>query len=414
MRRLRRGGVLVLWAAAACGCGGPPSGGRPATGSPSGQPTPQVFAARIDVRHAQHFSVEYRERVAVVRVRAALTSWSSPGESSTRSDTIVVVPAGAEPPVLEGDLQGASVVRAPVHRVATNAEADDAIITTLGGADRLVAVGGTATYDDAIRARVERGELGQIGYTWHQAPNLEVLVSRRPDVLFMRLVNLDQADVLGRVRALGIGVVPSFAWAEPSYLGALEWVKLFGLVLGREREASEYFDRMVARVEELKNLARRQPSRPAVLWAYYIGGQRWIGYHRGVEEQFLVDAGARSALASLSLPWRDGGTVLVTEQLRGLAADSDLWIIGDTHAVSAPDNTGLPPEQVLQLFKPWRERRLFHNYKRRKPAFNAFDWYETHALRPDLVLADLIAMAHPAALPTHELHFFAPFDPETP
>jgi len=387
-------------------------GARPADEGVRPDARQTAFTTRIDVLHADRFSVEYREAVAVVRLRAPLVSWSKPGEAETRTDTVVVVPAGADLPRLEGELGGAVVIHAPAARVATNAEADDAIVRALGAADRLVAVGGTTTYDDDLRQRVERGEVGQVGYTWHSAPNLEVLVSRRPDVLFMRLVNLDQAEALGRVRALGIPAVPSFAWAEQTYLGALEWIKLFGLILGREAEATAYFNRIAARVESLKALAAAQSSRPAILWAYYGGGQQWIAYHRGVEEQFVVDAGARSAVADIPLPWRDGGTVLATEQLRAVAADADLWIIGDTHAVSAPGGMSLPPEPVLRLFRPWREKRLYHNYRRRKPQFNAFDWYETHPLRPDLVLADLLAMAHPSALPDHELHFFGTFEPE--
>ena len=85
------------------------------------------------------------------------------------------------------------------------------------------------------------------------------------------------------------------------------------------------------------------------------------------------------------------------------------------HAVpDAVTDTGgldLPPAPVMQLFKPWRERRLWHNYKRRKPAVNAFDWYERHSLRPDLVIADLLTMIHPGAVPDHELHFFDRFVP---
>lgn len=395
--------LVLLWTA---GCAPAPTETRRNTSADAAG-----FTTRISVTHAQQFSVEYRGDLAVLRVSAPLISWSRPGDAEPRSETIVLVPRGLDAPRLTDDLAGLPIVRVPAERVATNAEADDAILTAIGAADRLVAVGGVTTYDDAIRARVESGALGQIGYTWHAPPNLEVLVSRRPDLLLMRLVNLDQSDALERVRAAGVPVVPSFQWAEPTYLGALEWVKLAGLLTGREREATEYFDRVAADAARMAAVGAARTTRPAVLWAYYGGGQRWFAYHKGVEESFIHDAGGRSALASLAQPWRDGGTVLSTERLSELARDADVWIIGDTHAVTDTGGLDLPPAPVMQLFKPWREGRLWHNYKRRKPAVNAFDWYERHALRPDLVIADLLEIVHPGAVPGHELHFFDRFVP---
>lgn len=189
--------LALLWTA---GCAPAPTETRRDT-----SPDAAGFTTRISVKHAQQFSLEYRGDLAVLRVSAPLISWSRPGDAEPRTETIVLVPRGLDVPRLTGDLAGLPIVRVPAERVATNAEADDAILTAIGAADRLVAVGGVTTYDDAIRARVERGELGQIGYTWHAAPNLEVLVSRRPDLLLMRLVNLDQSDALARVRGRRAG-----------------------------------------------------------------------------------------------------------------------------------------------------------------------------------------------------------------
>jgi iron complex transport system substrate-binding protein len=122
--------------------------------------------------------------------------------------------------------------------------------------------------DDDLAARAASGELAQIGYTWHQAPNLEVLVTKRPDGLLTRLVNLDHAVSLERSRALGIPVVPMFTWAEQTYLGEAEWIKLFGLLCGVEREANAYFDRIVGEVDTMRaraaQLFRERPTKGSV------------------------------------------------------------------------------------------------------------------------------------------------------
>lgn len=371
-------------------------------------------AAPVEIRHAKRFAIEYRtvsgQQVIVATFNAPLVSWSKPGDAEVRKETVVLLRKGVPVPDLPPDLAGQPLVRFPVERVAVNAEADEAFLAVIDRSDRLVAVGGKSSFDDRIRARVERGELGQIGYTWHSAPNFETILARRADLLFMRLVSLDLASSLTRARSLGLPVVPTFDWAEETYLGRAEWVKLFGLLLGADAEARTYFDRLEARVGELKKLTAGVTARPSVLWAFYGGGQRFVAYHRGIEEQFLNDAGARSATAALAQPWRDGGTALPTEELLALAKDADIWIIGDAHAVDAKGSpTDLPPESVMSLFKPWREKRLYHNYKRRKIEHNSFDWFESHGVRPDLVLEDLIAITHPGLLGERELHYFDRF-----
>jgi len=391
--------------AVVAGCG--PSAGPVPDDSPA--PATTNASVAVTVAHAQRFSLEDRGPFTVVRVNAPLVSWSRPGTPDLHTDAVVLVPRATPDAAIDDDLRGLPVIRTPARTIAVNAEADEAILNALGATDRLVAVGGLSSYDDAVRARAGRGELGQIGYTWHAAPNLEVLVSRRPDVFFMRMVDLDHADALNRVRAVKVPVVPSFAWAEPTYLGAAEWVKLYGRVLGLEREADTFFQGVASRAAAIRGQAARQPRRPVVLWGYYAGGQQWQVYHRGVEAQLIRDAGGESATASLDLPWQDGGITLDTEQLLRVGREADVWIIGDTHAVGQTNGIALPQESVLNLFRSWREGRLFHNYARRKVEANAFDWYESHGLRPDLVLADLFAILHPDAAPGHALHFFGPF-----
>ena len=385
-----------------------------ATEAPPRALTEVVQAGRVEVRYAKRFAIEYRtisgQQVIVATFNAPLVSWSKPGDAEVRKETVVLLRKGVPLPELPKDLAGQPLVRFPVEKVAVNAEADEAFLAVINRSDRLVAVGGKSSFDDRIRERVERGELGQIGYTWHSAPNFETILARGAGLLFMRLVSLDLASSLTRARSLGIPVVPTFDWAEETYLGRAEWVKLFGLLLGADAEARAYFERLEARVGELKRLTAGVTARPSVLWAFYGGGQRFVAYHRGVEEEFLNDAGARSATAALDQPWRDGGTALPTEQLLALAKDADIWIIGDAHAVDAKGSpTDLPPESVMSLFKPWREKRLYHNYKRRKVEHNSFDWFESHGVRPDLVLEDLITIAHPELLGERELHYFDPF-----
>ncbi|MEL7248525.1 MAG: hypothetical protein AAFZ63_00405 [Bacteroidota bacterium] len=49
----------------------------------------------------------------------------------------------------------------------------------------------------------------------------------------------------------------------------------------------------------------------------------------------------------------------------------------------------------------------YHYQKRTRHEHDAYDWYETPEVRPDLVLEDLASILYPHLLPEHELLFFA-------
>lgn len=86
------------------------------------------------------------------------------------------------------------------------------------------------------------------------------------------------------------------------------------------------------------------------------------------------------------------------------AQTANHWIIGDIHG--AP----LPQENIMSSFKAWNNGRLYHNMLRVDPKTNTSDWYATAIVRPDSVLADLISLVHPDALPGYQTQFIGHFD----
>lgn len=280
------------------------------------------------------------------------------------------------------------MIRTPVIRIAANAASDEAFLGQLGVKDRLVAVGGRVSFDDAVRQGVIDGRIGQIGYNWHAPPNLDVLLAVRPDVFLMRLSDLAQTPVLDRARRLGLTVVPTFAEDEPTYLGRAEWIRLHGLLTGREAEADRLFAQIDMRVQALKTAVAARPAVP-MLWAYPAGGDRWVATVRGAEQAYLADAGGLNLLLRPEDPRQWSSETLSTEQILPVAAKAEAWIIGDLHA-APPRSTTI--ERVSPAF---RDGRLFANTGRSNLSANAYDWYQTVFVRPDWVLADFVKALHP-------------------
>ncbi|TFW11005.1 ABC transporter substrate-binding protein [Brevundimonas intermedia] len=375
---LRRSFLLTAGAATLSACSEPQVRGTDAV-APSGETIP--------LRHARYLRLEQNEGYVVARLRAPVADQSG-GQAQEQEAVLVLAPRGAAAPTLPDSLREATVIRTPVIRIAANAASDEAFLGQLGVKDRLVAVGGRVSFDDAVRQGVIDGRIGQIGYNWHAPPNLDVLLAVRPDVFLMRLSDLAQTPVLDRARRLGLTVVPTFAEDEPTYLGRAEWIRLHGLLTGREAEADRLFAQIDMRVQALKTAVAARPAVP-MLWAYPAGGDRWVATVRGAEQAYLADAGGLNLLLRPEDPRQWSSETLSTEQILPVAAKAEAWIIGDLHA-APPRSTTI--ERVSPAF---RDGRLFANTGRSNLSANAYDWYQTVFVRPDWVLADFVKALHP-------------------
>lgn len=357
--------------------------------------TPPVFA--------KHFTVTNYKNYKIVKTHATIRMWGS-NESQSIEDVMVLYQRGTEPPTLTGALKNASLIPIPVNRVATNLESTERFLEEIGAHRKIIAVGGLISYNDSIRHAVSIGKIGQIGYSWHQPPNQEVLLERNTDLFLMTISNLEFKDALIKCRQLGIPTATVFDWAENNYLAQAEWIKYFALFFNEEKKAERIFNEIVSNVDRIKQRVNQISDKPTAMWGYYTGKGRWLVHHNSVESQLLKDAGVLNVFYDSTLAVRNEGEPISTEQLIATGQDVMHWILGDIHSAE------LPAENIMSSFKAWRLNNLYHNMKRSKPELNAYDWYGSAPVRPDYVLADLVKLLHPEINPNQETIFMDHFD----
>lgn len=353
------------------------------------------FPDKISPKHARIYSVSYHGHYKVVRLNAPRTNQ----EANPVADTMALVQCGAPAPSLPGELAGATVIEVPARTIGANDNIDVGFINRLGQAERLVAVGGREIYNEQIRRRWDEKKLASLGFAWHEAPNLEVLLAYQPDVLFMRRAALTQAEAMQEARRLGIKAAPTLARSEPTYLAAAEWIKYIALFLNEEQKAEAAFSRVEEECARIRNRAVAGTDKPRAVWANYEGGGFWRAARspRDLRAHYLEDAGAINPLADEQALISGR---LSTEQLLKLAGDADYWIT-ENHTTQ-----GWPDKTYMRQFKAYRTGRIYHHQKRTNFEVPAYDWYETGAERPDMVLKDLAALFHPALFPGHTQLFF--------
>lgn len=398
--------LFVAWLAVAptLGCGvvrhrmaadreEPSVAGAPAANITEGRvnafdPAVDYFPEKVSVSHARLFSVEYHNHYKVVRLASSAEQLGGPS-----SDRLVLVQRGTPAP----EVAGAAVVEIPVRTLAFNEDTDLIKAKELGYSDRIVAMGGGGIFDPELRERWEQQKIASIGYSFHSAPNFELLLAAAPDLVVLFAASSAHLESVLRARSLGIAAVPSFASSERSRLGSAEWIKFLALFTNDERKAEAHFASIERRYRELASQARAQTDKPSVVWADMAGGGRWLVDATSGEGSLLEDAGGVNVFGR---PGGEPDTPVTSEAMIDRAREADIWLC------SATTDGDWPRGRFLESFAAWRESKIFHCHKRTNLANDAYDWYETAAARPDLVLADLIAILHPELLPGHELMFF--------
>ena len=375
----RRRAFVLLVGLAACGPGAPDTPDDPAALEDEALETP---GSKI-------FSVVERDGYHIVDIEASVVTWGGSAGGPTQRARLVLVPKGTEPPALTGDLADATLIRTPVQRIAVNDEPHEAMLRALGVEDRIVAVGGHNSYDDDLRRRARSGEIHQIGYSWHQPPTLDALVAAEPDVLVAQMADLTHTQHMERVESLGIPFVPTFIDSEPHYMGSVAWIRLMGLLTGKEAEADAFVQMVAREVDRLKSLAEEQPRR-SVLWAWYrSSGNRWAVTQRNAVAALIRDANAELLLGADDDPELDTFSLLSTERLLRDGTGADCWMIRD------PLSSVFDDEAVLSRFKAYRDDCVFWEQGKRHPTADAWELWEMGAIRPDWRLADIMKMLHP-------------------
>ena len=116
--------------------------------------------------------------------------------------------------------------------------------------------------------------------------------------------------------------------------------------------------------------------------------------------QFLRDADAVYHWDRIKSP--SGSLALGFEAVAPVALAAEYWI----HTGSLTSKAGLLAQDArYAAFAPVKTGRVFNN-NRRTNAQGANDYWESGALRPDIVLADLIRILHPELLPRGSLYYY--------
>ena len=142
-----------------------------------------------------------------------------------------------------------TIISAPASSVYNAASSAMDLIDAIGAIDSVIMTS-TQAGDwsiDKIRELVENDKIRYIGK--YRAPDYEALLEENVDLAIESTMIYHSPQVKEAIEELGIPVLVERSSYESEPLGRLEWIKLYGLLLGKSEEAKSFFDEAVSKLE---------------------------------------------------------------------------------------------------------------------------------------------------------------------
>lgn len=261
------------------------------------------------------------------------------------------------------------------HVAALDAVGADSLITAVSGI-RYIS-------DPDLRRRYEGNgkALYDIGY--EQSLDYERILSLHPGILVAYTVSGVEPPYIAKLRSLGVPVIVLHDHLEEHPLARAEYVRLFGTLAGCREMADSVFDAVRARYEALvRDTAVLTETKKVLLNVPY--GDAW--YVPGADSymsRIIRDAGGEVLGAS---PGTSSSRVISLEQAYLLSKEADIWL-NPGHCRSRDGLSSL--HQFFPSFGPLAEDLPIYNNILRTTPEGGNDFWESGAMRPDLVLKDL-------------------------
>lgn len=154
------------------------------------------------------------------------------------------------PPDLADDI---TVLKAPVSDIYLVASATMDMFCSIGALDS-ICLSGLTTEKWEIPEAKEAMESGQILYAGkYNAPDYELICSKNCELAVESTMIGHAPEVKENLESFGIPVLVDHSSYEADPLGRTEWVKLYGVLTGKEEEASKAFEEQKQYVEELSD-----------------------------------------------------------------------------------------------------------------------------------------------------------------
>jgi iron complex transport system substrate-binding protein len=288
-------------------------------------------------------------------------------------------------------------VKIPVESLAVTAVTQIEFLNLLHEIDKISGVcSPELIYNQELQHKYQVGKIENLGDAFNI--NLEKSLKLNPDIVMMSGFKQDD-PYAKRVLQAGVSVVYNNEWMESSLLARAEWIKFVAAFFDKTEEADSIFNGVAQAYESVKEKAQAIQDKPKILTGSNFRGTWYMPGGKSFMAQLYHDAGADYRYAD---DGSKGSLPLSVESVLVDFSDADIWLNCNFTTI----NELIQVDKKHALFQPVQTGNVY-NFNKRMLKSGANDYWESAVARPDLLLADVIAVLHPNLLPDHELVYTA-------
>ena len=230
---------------------------------------------------------------------------------------------------VEGLPESVTVLRQPVRNIYLVSTSVMDLFLALDGLDSVTLSGTRAEgwYLDEARAAMEAGRIAYAGK--YSAPDYEKILAANCGLAIENTMIYHTPEVKEQLERFGIPVLVERSSYESGPLARMEWIKFYGILLGKEELAQQVFDRQAERIAPLLD----QQSTGKSCAFFSISANNLANVRKGGDyvARMIEMAGADYVFADLT----DSGNSLSTmnlplEDFYAGARDADFLIYNST------------------------------------------------------------------------------------
>ena len=340
------------------------------------------------IHYAKGFKIETTDDLTLITI-------TNPWPEAEQSFTYALVKDEASVKSVEGQFD--AVVQVPLERAVVTSTTHIPSLEMLEALETLVGFP-SLNYISSEKTRklISEGKIKEIGK--NESINTEVLIDLNPQAVIGYGIDGNN-PTFNTIEKIGIPVLYNADWTEKHPLGKAEWIKFFGALYGKEKEADSIFSGIEKDYLAAQKIAQSATTTPTVLsgamykdvW-YLPQGDSWAA-------QFIADANGEYL-------WKDsngtGSIALNLESVLEKGQGAAFWIGPGQFSDRAQLEKKHPIYREFDAFK----NNTIYNFTKVKGKTGGVLYYELAPNRPDIVLKDIIKILHPELLPDHELFFF--------
>jgi iron complex transport system substrate-binding protein len=355
--------------------------------------TPTSFEPNVvtELRYAEGFSVNYQGGNKLVEVKY-------PFQGAASGKKYLLVQRGG--PIVQHD-PNVTVIQVPLSSIVCTSTTHIPLLDYLNESEKLVGFPSTQYVSSPrVRSRIDDGHVTELGMD--SGLNIERLAMLKPDMVMGYTLTGDYGQ-FKKIEELNIPVVMNAEYLEKHPLGRAEWIKFMALFFNKEQKADSIFNTIEKNYKEAKSVIDTTAVRPTALSGIVYGDAWFLPGGKNYAAKLLGDAGYMYL-------WGDndshGFLELSFESVYEKAHAADYWIGTGNYESLDEMKSGDHRYTNFDAFK----RKRVYTYDARKGAKGGSEYLELGYLRPDIILKDLIKIAHPDLLPSHSLYFHKQLD----